>query len=228
MIMKLSIIIPAYNEEKTIEAILEKVKKVNIGKIKKEIIIVDDGSKDRTREILKKLKGVTVIFHTRNGGKGCAIRTGIKRATGDLIIVQDADLEYDPNDYPKLLEVLLSGKTDVVYGSRFLDKHNPKYKLYYLGNKFLSLMTSILYNQKITDMETCYKLFRANVLKELPLRATRFDFEPEVTAKVIKRGHHIIEVPIWYQCRDFEEGKKITWRDGVKAVWYLLRYRIAD
>lgn len=226
--MKLSIIMPAYNEEKTILKILDKVKKVNLKDIKKEIIIVDDCSKDKTRDILKKLKGVKAFFHAKNQGKGAAVRTGLKHATGDFVIVQDADLEYDPNDYPKLLRPLADGKADVVFGARFLTKHDARYKLYYLGNRMVSVFASILFMKNINDVETCYKAFRKDVIKNISLRAKRFDLEPELTAKVLKKGYRLVEVPIWYRCRSFDEGKKITWKDGVKALYYLLKYRFVD
>jgi len=226
--MKLSIIIPTYNEKKTLLKLLKKVEKVNIGKITKEIIIVDDFSTDGTRDLLKNIKKHKIFYHTKNKGKGSAIRTALKHITGDIIIIQDADLEYDPNEYPKLLKPILEGETKVVYGSRFMKKHNPKYKLYYLGNIFLSIFARILYARKITDMETCYKVFKREVFDNIKLKAKRFDFEPEITAKIIKKGYKIIEVSIQYQCRDFKEGKKISWRDGVKAIWCLFKYRFID
>lgn len=226
--MKLSVIIPAYNEEGAILKLIKIVENVNIGQIKKELIIIDDCSTDSTRELLKKIKNHKIFFHEKNKGKGSAIRTGLKHATGDIIIIQDADLEYDPNEYPKLLKPILKGKTKVVYGSRFLRKHKAKYQFYYLGNIFLSFVTRLLYFRKITDMETCYKVFKREVIKKINLKARRFDFEPETTAKIIKKGYKIIEIPISYKCRDFREGKKISWKDGIKAVWYLLKYRFVD
>jgi len=226
--MKLSIIIPAYNEEKTIQALLSKVKKADTGKIKKEIIVVEDGSSDKTRDILEKEKGIIKVFHKKNHGKGYAIRTGLRKAAGDIIIIQDADLEYNPNEYSKLLRPILEGKTKVVYGSRFLKKHKARYRMYYLGNIMLSLLTNILYFRKITDMETCYKMFAKDVIKNIRLRAKKFDFEPEITAKIIKKNYKIVEIPIEYKCREFKEGKKISWKDGIKAVWYLFKYRLMD
>ena len=169
-----------------------------------------------------------IFFHQKNHGKGAAIRTGLKHATGDIILVQDADLEYDPNEYPKLIQPIIQGHADIVYGSRFTASHNPKYRLYYLGNKFLTLLTNILYGARITDMETCYKVMKKDVIKGMKLRANRFDFEPEITAKLLKQKKKIIEVPITYHCRDFAEGKKITWKDGMLAVWYLIKYRFVD
>jgi len=219
---------PIYNEKKTLLEILRKINKVKLDNIEKEVIIVDDFSTDGTREILKRIKGHKVLFHEKNKGKGSAIRTGLKHSTGDVILIQDADLEYDPADYPKLLKPIINKKAKVVYGSRFSGKHKAKYKTYYLGNILLSLITRIIYLRKITDMETCYKVFRKDVIKSIKLKAKRFDFEPEITAKLIKKGYKIVEVPIWYKCRDFKEGKKITWKDGLKAVFYLLKYRLLD
>lgn len=230
---KLSIIMPVYNEKATILKILGKVKKAKTLNFTKEIIIVDDFSKDGTREILKKLKdkSIRVIYHEKNRGKGSAIRAGLKKARGDMILIQDADLEYDPNDYEKLLKPIVDSKTQVVYGSRFevITKNLSKmYKFHYLGNLFLTFLTNILYGARITDMETCYKVFRKEVLNGVTLKATRFDFEPEITAKILKKGCRIKEVPINFYGRKFDEGKKITWVDGVKAVYYLVKYRFMD
>ena len=231
--MKLSILMPVYNEEKTIRQILRRVLDVSLPGIEKEIVIVDDCSGDNTREILGKIndKRVRVFYHEINKGKGTAIRTALGEATGDLIIVQDADLEYDPEDYRNVLKPIIDGKADVVYGSRIdvIKKNLDKmYKLHYLGNVFLTLVTNILYGSKITDMETCYKAFKRDVIKGMKLRARRFDFEPEITAKILKKGHRIKEVPISFHGRKFDEGKKITWRDGIKAVYYLVKYRFID
>ena len=226
--MKLSIIIPVYNEKNTILKLIKTVENVDVGKTKKELILIDDFSTDSTRDLLKKIQNHKIFYHTKNKGKGSAIRTGLNHATGDIIIIQDADLEYNPNEYPNLLRPILEGKTKVVYGSRFLKKHKAKYLLYYLGNILLSLITRILYFRKITDMETCYKVFKREVINNINLKSKRFDFEPEITAKIIKKGYKIIEVPVSYKCRDFKEGKKISWKDGVKAIWYLLKYRFVD
>lgn len=221
----LSIIIPVYNEKNTILKILEKVKKVKIH-LTKEIVIVDDFSTDGTKEILKKIRGIKIYYHNKNKGKCDAIKTGLKHASGDLIIIQDADLEYDPEDYKILLKEIENG-ADVVYGSRFLKdfKKDKTFILsHHLGNKFLSILTTILYGSRITDMETCYKLFRSDIIKNIKLDSTKFGFEPEVTAKVLK-NHKIIEVPINFYPRDFEHGKKISWRDGIQHVFYLIKYR---
>jgi len=229
--VKLSIIIPVYNEEATIRAILDKVRAVDIG-MDKEIIVVDDGSHDRTREILKQeeAKGdIRVVYHDRNRGKGAAVRTGIAAAQGDFVIIQDADLEYDPQDYPKLLKPLLDGEADVVYGSRFLGgAGEAMLSLHRLGNKFLTAITNLLYGSSLSDMETCYKVFRAELIKSIPLHSNRFEIEPEITAKLLKRGYKIREVPIRYKGREFHEGKKITWKDGFDALWTLLKYRFID
>jgi glycosyltransferase involved in cell wall biosynthesis len=235
--VKLTVIMPIYNEANTVNRIIEKVKSVNLGEIEKELIAVDDCSTDGTHKILEKIDDIKLVRHRENRGKGAAIQTGIKHATGDIVIIQDADLEYNPNDYPALLQPILEGKTKVVYGSRFLNEkktgrnskvkltHSMMHKTFYIGNKFLSLLTRIIYGVKITDMETCYKVFSYDVIKEIPLKSKRFDFEPEITAKIIKRGHKIIEVPISYKPRTIEEGKKIGWKDGARAIYCLLKYR---
>lgn len=231
--MKLSIIIPVYNEEKSILEAINKVKRVKLENITKEIIIIDDFSTDNTKEILTKLKdsSLKIFFHQKNQGKGAAIRTALKYATGDIILIQDADLEYDPIEYEKLLKPIIENETKVVYGSRLnaIKKNLQKmYKLHYLGNLFLTIMTNILYGAKITDMETGYKVFRKEVIENINLKAKRFDFEPEITAKILKKGYKITEVPINFIGRGFNEGKKITWKDGVKALYYLIKYRFTD
>ncbi len=231
--MKLSIIIPVYNEEKTIKQIIDRVEKVNLGKIKKELIIVNDYSSDNSVNIIKKLikkyKNIRLINHNKNLGKGAAIRTGLNYFTGSLVIIQDGDLEYNPEEYKKLIKPILDGKTKVVYGSRMTGRiRGSQIPLHYIGNWGLSLVTMLLYLRKITDMETCYKLMTSDVVKSLKLRARRFDFEPEITAKLIKKGYKIIEIPITYNSRSFQEGKKITVIDGIKAFYYLIKYRFTD
>lgn len=228
--MKLSIIMPVYNEEKTIGEILKRIKKVPLN-IEKEIIVVDDSSLDSTKNILKKIddKNINIIYHDKNQGKGAAVRTGLKHATGDIIIIQDADLEYSPEEYPNLIQPILDGKTEVVYGSRFKGRMTgPNLFSHVYGNKILTLITKLLYFHNVSDMETCYKVFKKEVLKDIDLKAKRFDFEPEITAKIIKKGYKIYEVPITYKSRLFDEGKKITWKDGIKALYYLIKYRFMD
>jgi glycosyltransferase involved in cell wall biosynthesis len=228
--LTLSVIIPCYNEKATIEEIVKRVKAMELAH---EIIIVDDGSVDGTRDILRdKLQGdplVRIIFHEVNQGKGAAVRTGFAAATGDILLIQDADLEYDPRDYPSLLRPIQEGITKVVYGSRF--RGGPTKTMFFwnmVANRMLTLITNILYNTILSDMETCYKVFRREVVQQLPLRSRRFEFEPEITAKVLKRGYRIYEVPISYNGREWTEGKKIKWYDGPIAAWTLLRYRFTD
>lgn len=225
----LSIIIPVYNEEDTIDEILKRVQSVKLDGYKKEIIVVDDGSRDGTRSALKIWeKRVQVIYKTKNEGKGSALSEGIKRATGDIILIQDADLEYSPDDYPMLLEPFKNTHVDVVYGSRFLGPHLSTMFVYAQGNKFVTFVTNILFNTNITDMETGYKVFRKKVLEGITIHAKRFDVEPELTVKALKRGYQIYEVPISYYGRRFSEGKKLTWVDGVIALWTLIKYRFVD
>lgn len=233
--MKLSVIIPVYNEEKTIRKILEIVKENRLPNgISQEIIVVNDGSRDKTGKILKSIDGIKKIDHKINRGKGAAVRTGIKHASGDIILIQDADLEYNPQDYPRLLAPILSKKSQVVYGTRLAyalrlwGRNKTPLPIHYLGNKFLSFITNVLYGGQITDMETCYKVFTRRVARKLNLRSNRFDLEPEITAKILKMGYKIQEVPIKTHPRGYAEGKKITWRDGVIALWTLLRFRFVD
>ncbi|MBS3171246.1 glycosyltransferase family 2 protein [Candidatus Woesearchaeota archaeon] len=227
--MKLSIIIPVYNEKETILKILKKVEDIELKYIEKEIIIVDDFSTDGTRDILKSLEKHKIFFHEKNIGKGGAIRTGLKYFTGDIVLFQDADLEYDPKFYNDLLKPILNNETKVVYGSRMLGEHKDMYSLHYFGNNFLTIATNFLFNCKISDMETCYKVFKKEVLEGISLKSEKFDFEPEITAKILKKGYKIKEVPIDFKNpRDFEQGKKITWKDGVMHFYYLLKYRFFD
>lgn len=238
--MKLSIIIPVYNEEKTIVEVVKRVFDVKITKVDKEIIVVDDGSTDATASELSTINyqpsTIKIIKHLKNLGKGAAVRTGIKNATGDYILIQDADLEYNPQDIMRLVEHIKKGETDVVYGTRLdrlpnfsRDEKNPRFFVHYLGNRFLSLLTSLLYGQWITDMETGYKLFPKNALRQITLHARSFDFEPEITAKLLKKGYKILEIPITTKPRGYKEGKKLnTVRDGLVALWALLKYRFTN
>ena len=224
--MKLSIIIPSFNEAATLPIIIKRLKQVKL-KAEKEVIVVDDGSKDGTKNKLTKISGVTKIFLKQNQGKGAAIRAGLVKATGDYVLVQDADLEYDPEDIPDLLAPILEGKAEVVYGTRFLGPHRNMLFWHLMGNKLLSLLTNVLFNTTISDMEVGYKLIPAKLLKSLQLESDRFGFEPEVTAKILMKGIRIYEVPISYAGREFSEGKKITWKDGLQAFYLLCKYRLA-
>jgi glycosyltransferase involved in cell wall biosynthesis len=229
--MKLSIVMPIYNEQATLREILEQVRAVELPGIDREIVAVDDGSTDGSRQILveeAQAGDIQALFHEKNRGKGAAVRTGIEQASGDLILIQDADLEYDPRDYPTLIRPIVEGRVVAVYGSRFLGPRKAMLFWHMLGNKLLTLTTNVLYNAILSDMETCYKCFRADVVKDIPLRSRRFEFEPEITAKVLKRGHRIFEVPISYYGREFHEGKKISWRDAPLAFWTLVKYRFVD
>lgn len=225
--MKLSVIIPTYNEEKTVKEVVERVLKLDIDL---EVIVVDDGSNDKTKEKLAEIKDkkVKVLRHKRNKGKGRAIRTGIKKAKGEYVIIQDADFEYDPEDILKLLAPVKKGKAEVVYGSRFTGERRNMFFWHFVGNRFLTLLTNILYNTTISDMETGYKLIKTSIIKGIKLNCQKFEFEPEITAKILKKGIRIYEVPISYSGREYEEGKKITWRDGFPAMFALIKYRFID
>lgn len=226
---KLSVIVPVYNEQNTIDEIIRRIEAVTLPGWSKEIIVVDDGSTDRTKVLLKFWeKKVHVIYKEKNEGKGSALSMGFKKATGDVTLIQDADLEYSPKDYPTILAPFDNPQVDVVFGSRFLGPHLSTMFLYAQGNKFVTLVTNLLFNTNITDMETGYKAFRRRVLDGITIRAKRFDVEPELTVKVLKKGCQIYEVPISYYGRKFAEGKKLTWRDGVVALWTLIKYRFVN
>lgn len=227
--MKLSIIIPCYNEINTIDTIVQTVK--NVPYHNKELIIVDDCSTDGTREKLKNTiesRVNKVIYHNRNMGKGAALRTGIKAATGDIVIIQDADLEYNPDEIPKVIQPILDGKADVVYGSRFLswESHHAAYHRHVIGNKFLTVLSNLFTNLNLTDMETCYKAFKREVIQSIEIEENRFGFEPEITAKIAKMKIRISEVGISYYGRTYKEGKKIGWKDGLRAIYCILKYRL--
>ncbi len=231
-VKKLSIVIPVYNEENTLQALVDKVREVDLGGIRKEIVLVDDASTDKSKDILQKLKkedsSLTVIYKEENSGKGATLREGFKHTSGDYVIVQDADLEYEPEDYNKLMRALEEDHVDVVYGSRFSGNYEDMSNLHYVGNKLLTLATNILFGVMLTDMETCYKLMPGDFIRKLNIVSARFNFEPEITAKILKSGKRIKEVPISYKGRSHSEGKKITWRDGLSAVFTLLRFRFTN
>ena len=224
--MKLTIIMPVYNERNTVKEILRRVRAVDLGEIAKEIIVVDDASTDGSADILKMEADSTikVLHHAKNMGKGAAIRTGLEHMTGDFMVIQDADLEYDPEDYRALLAPMLKKKAEVVYGSRFTGEHRDMLFWHMLGNKLLSLTTNVLYNTTISDMETCYKMFWRGALEGITIKSNGFNFEPEITAKILKKKIRVYEVPISYAGREYSEGKKITWKDGLLAFWTLIKY----
>jgi glycosyltransferase involved in cell wall biosynthesis len=226
---KLSIVIPIYNEAEHLEEILRQIEAVDIG-MEKELILVDDCSTDGTREILQRLQNsadntAKIYYHEINRGKGATVRTGFQHITGDITLIQDADLEYDPQDYPILLEPILAGKADVVYGSRFMEGRQEGLLRSYLANRFLTFLSNFVNGTKLTDMETCYKVIKTDILKEVSLRSDRFGFEPEITAKLAKRKCNIIDVPISYRGRDYHQGKTVSWKDGVAAIIHILRFR---
>ncbi len=240
--MRLSVIVPVYNEMDTIAEILRRVHAVDLTvsigygseagsavELEREVVVVDDGSTDGTSELLQQLRNdarTAVLWHEQNQGKGAAVRTGLQRATGDILLIQDADLEYDPRDYPSLLQPILEGRSEVVYGSRF--RGGPTKAMFFwhaVGNRFLTLVTNVLYDSILSDMETCYKVFTREVADQLDLKASGWGFDPEITAQILKLGYRIYEVPITYTGREVEEGKKIGWRDGLTVLWTLLRYR---
>jgi glycosyltransferase involved in cell wall biosynthesis len=234
--VKLSIVIPVYNERATLQEIVRRVVAAVPGEFTKEIILVDDASRDGTRDLYDQIKAehagqdIRVFMHEVNKGKGAALRTGFAEVTGDIVLVQDADLEYDPADYPKLLAPILAGKADVVYGSRFVgsEAHRVLFFWHMMGNRVLTLLSNAFTNLNLTDMETGYKVFRAEVLQKIKIQSDRFEFEPEITAKVARHGYRVYEVGISYAGRDYAEGKKITWVDGVKAILAIIRFRFFD
>jgi len=224
----LSVIVPVYNEYNTVAEIIRRIRTIKVP-LDVQVVVVDDGSTDGTEKVLAALHDSTVkvITHQMNQGKGAAIRTGLAAARGDLVIIQDADLEYDPDDWPRLLDPVFKGKARVVYGSRFTGERTNLHPSHWIGNRFLTLTTNILYRSTLSDMETCYKLFDRRVLEGITIRSQRFEFEPEITAKVLRRGYRIYEVPISYAGREVSDGKKISWRDGFGALFALIRYRIS-
>ena len=226
---KITVLIPVYNEVNTLMEMLKKVEQTNFCNLEKEIILIDDCSTDGTKELYSNISH-KVLYHNHNQGKGAALRTGLAEATGDIIVIQDADLEYDPVDYEPLIKLILEDKADVCYGTR-LSGGKPSRSFMFthlLGNKFLSLLTNILYGSTLTDMETCYKAFRTDFIKDIKIRSNRFDFEPEITAKVLKKHARLYELPVSYYGREFSEGKKITWKDGIFAIIALIKYRFID
>jgi len=223
-----SVVMAAYNERDTIEEVVRRVLAVPI---RLELVVVDDGSTDGTRDILTTLSrelAFTLVFQPQNRGKGAALRAGFAKVTGDVVIIQDADLEYSPEEYPELIDLIRTGQADVVYGSRFIGRHRVFLFTHYVGNWVINLLANVLYNTTLTDLETCYKAMRIEVLRSMVLKSDRFEIEPEITAKIFKRGLRVYEIPITYNGRGYDEGKKITWRDGLVAVWTLVKYRFSE
>jgi glycosyltransferase involved in cell wall biosynthesis len=224
----LSVVMPVYNERGTIEEIIARVLAVPI---RIELIVVDDGSSDGTRDILERLQaqhGFKLFLQPQNRGKGAALRRGFEEVTGDIVVIQDADLEYSPEEFPQLIDLICQGRADVVYGSRFLGRHRVFLFTHYAGNRVLTLVTNVLYNTILSDMETCYKAMRTEVIRSMTIKSDGFGIEPELTAKIFKRRYRVYEVPITYDGRGYDEGKKITWRDGLVALWVLLKYRLTE
>lgn len=231
--MKLTVIIPVYNEEGTITEVIQRVMAANIDDVDREVIVVDDGSRDSTRAILRQTAGVTTIFHERNRGKGAAIKTGLQVASGDIVIIQDADLEYDPDDFKSLIAPILAGQTEFVMGSRFLSaklkffgRGNSPFFSHYVGNKLVIWLTNILYGNRATDYEGCYKALTRRLVRSLDIQANGFEFDNELTCKALRLNHRIVEVPIRYTPRSYQEGKKITWRHGVRMLWTIIKWRL--
>jgi len=230
---KLSIIIPAYNEKNTIEEIIRRIKTVDLSGLEKEIIVVDDGSKDGTREILKNIAGIKYIFHEKNLGKGGAVKTGFQNATGDILIIQDADLEYDPNEYYEVIKPILEGKTEVVLGNRIQPdkdsrRHKSLYWLSWFGNWAITLTTNILYLNNAGEYEACYKAFTKRLIDGILIKTNGFEYDNELICKILKRGYKTVNVPIHYYPRSYEEGKKINWKDGLRILWTIVKYRFID
>ena len=227
---KITVLIPVYNELNTLEIILKKVEETNLCGLEKEIILIDDYSTDGTRDILKKLESkYKVLYHDKNMGKGAALKTGFANMTGDIVIIQDADLEYEPKDYENLVKEVYEGNADIVYGSRLMGKPDDSFIWTHLwGNRLITFVANILYGQKLTDIETCYKVFKRELLDGVDVKSHRFDFEPEITAKMLKKKAKFMELPISYSGRGHDEGKKITWKDGFGAIWALIKYRFVD
>jgi glycosyltransferase involved in cell wall biosynthesis len=224
----LSVVMPVFNEHATVEEMIRRVLSVNM---RIQLIVVDDASTDGTGELLDRLQrdlGFTLLRQPRNAGKGAALRRGFAAVSGDIVVVQDADREYSPEEFPDLVELIVNGRADVVFGSRFLGRHRVFLLTHYLGNRLITFVANVLYNTMLTDMETCYKVMRVEVLRSMTLQSNGFGIEPEITAKVFKRGYRVYEIPITYDGRGYEEGKKITWRDGLVALWVLLKYRFTE